>query len=70
MRSDTSQTTKKRMMPAETSPEKTKRMPLMMEESGYTVGVIDVPKDQEKTDWTLIAELLRALADKIEECDA
>jgi hypothetical protein len=45
-----------------------KRMPLMMEESGYIVGVIETPKDAEQTDWTLIAELLRALAAKIEEC--
>jgi hypothetical protein len=47
-----------------------KRMPLMMEESGYIVGVIDTPKNANPKDWTLIAKLLRALADKIEDCAA
>lgn len=45
-----------------------KRMPLMMEESEYVVGLIDTPKNG-ATDWPLIINLLRSLADKIEECD-
>ena len=46
-----------------------KRMPLMAEQDGYVVGIVDTPKTEGQIDWPLIANLLRELAEKIEECD-